>query len=61
MTSEFVRKIHLQTAKQMLQKGACFEMLAEHLHQVGFNEIEIAACLTEFGNIVPKSPDEEFV
>ena len=60
MTSDFVRNIHIQTARQMWQKGTNLEALAEHFYRVGFNEYEVTALLAEFGQLCNKSPDEEF-
>jgi putative AlgH/UPF0301 family transcriptional regulator len=47
MTSDFVRNIHIRTARQMLDRGADTEQLAGHLIRVGFSEWEVAQLLNE--------------
>jgi len=61
MTSDFVRKIHLQTGQRMLAQGASMEELASHFDRVGFTEREIAVLLAEFSDCSAKLPDQEFV
>ena len=58
MTSDFVRNIHVNTARQMQAKGANTEQLAEHLVRVGFSEWEVAQLLNELSQLPGQSHSE---
>ena len=47
MTSNFVRQIHLKTARQLHQRGASQTELMEHFQRVGFSDKEVTQLMTD--------------
>ncbi len=53
MTSDFVKQVHLETARRYQQQGHDIDYLVSHFQRVALDQEDIAELLTE---IVPKSP-----
>lgn len=53
MTSDFVKQVHLETARRYQQQGHDIDYLVSHFQKVALDQDDIAELLTE---ITPKSP-----
>lgn len=56
MTSDFVKQVHLETARRYHQQGHDIDYLVSHFQRVALDQDDIAELLTE---ISPKSPAAE--
>lgn len=56
MTSDFVKQVHLETARRYQQQGHDIDYLVSHFQKVALDQDDIAELLTE---ITPKSPHTE--
>lgn len=56
MTSDFVKQVHLETARRYQQQGHDIDYLVSHFQKVALDQDDIAELLTE---IVPTSPAVE--
>lgn len=56
MTSDFVKQVHLETARRYQQQGYGIDYLVSHFQKVALEPDDIAELLTE---IAPKGPTAE--
>lgn len=47
MTSDFVKQVHLETARRYQQQGYGIDALIEHFHKVALDDDDIAELLSQ--------------
>lgn len=53
MTSDFVKQVHLETARRYHQQGHDIEYLVSHFQRVALDQEDIAELLTELAPLNP--------
>jgi len=53
MTSDFVKQVHLETARRYQQQGHDIDYLVSHFQKVALDQDDIAELLTEIAPVRP--------